>query len=234
MSINIWISSVCLGEQSLSYLICTVESLLRLNHNFTIYISIHTNNNLTPLYNLLNTGDKAYYIILRDNQCTQFEHIRLLTNELNNKINDDDWIVFLDDDDLMLNHSLDLLSDKIDGYIGYQYIPVIESSDKSQLVIEGSHDLTIDEVYNFISTHEHLMLKIEDFSGTSIRFKYLKRYLHYKIGIKMSILEDVRFMKYVERLSCAIQPFKLEKMTEPFVFHRIKREKSIWRQQLGL
>ena len=234
MSINIWISSVCLGEQSLSYLLYTVESLLHLSKHFTIYISIYTDNDLTSLYSVLNRGDKPYYVTLRDQPYRQFEHIKLLTQEVSNVLNDDDWIVFLDDDDLMLYNSLDLLDDKISGYIGYQYIPVIEHSDKSQQVIEDSYDVTIDNVYDFIIKNEDVMVKADDFSGTAVRFRYLKKYMGYRVGIKMRIMEDVRFMNYVERLPSVIYQHKMVKLTQPFVFHRIKRHKSLWRQQLGL
>jgi len=88
---------------------------------------------------------------VRSNQLSQFDHVRLLTTKQTN-----DWILFLDDDDLLLPNVLNHLSSDINGFVGYQYIPEYEGK-----ILKGSSKLMSEEVVNFISTNKHLMIFLQ-------------------------------------------------------------------------
>ncbi|SNW62421.1 Hypothetical protein ORPV_517 [Orpheovirus IHUMI-LCC2] len=234
MKINVWISSVCFGSQSLKYLQYTIESLLKIKKEFKIVLSIHTDNNLNSIYSMLKNGDKPYEVMIRDKKMLQIDHIRSLVVENRETLSNDDWIVFIDDDDLLLDGGLDLINDKIDGYIGYHYIPIVEDENENQSLLQNSHELDINNVYKFIEKEKEIMYKDCDFSGSAIKFGHLCNFLRSKMGSYSHQVMDIRIMAYIDELPNALKESEIKQLYKPFIFHRIKPSPSLWTLDLGI
>lgn len=239
MSIYVWISSVCLSARGIEYLEEAIKSCLALNvrRSLQIILSIFTDQDLSSVKELLNSCD--HQIFIRDEKLSQFEHIETLSKEL--QLNDDDWIIFLDDDDLFLENTFDHLSEEINGYVGYQYIP-----ENHGYIIDGSINLTFSGAKNFIELIENLMMKVCDFSGTTLRFKYVKEFFKQRKVKKRDLddvldkwfhdssesLSDIKFMKFIEKKVPNVISLKSLNV-KPFVFHRLKDNPSIWMNNLS-
>lgn len=239
-TINIWISSVCQSPEGMTYLMNAIVSCLVLEQPLKVVVSIFTDQNLDPIRRLFESGNKEYQICVRDRPYTQFEHIEALTQE--QSLTDDDWVIFLDDDDMLLNSALKYLSKDINGYVGYQFIPEYQGS-----ILPGSTDLSITNLYPFIQNNYRKMIQADDFSGTAIRFKYLKQFFverkketlpansvrKWALDVIES-LSDTQLMKYIEKVVPNTLKLYMDPTVNPFVYHRLKPTPSIWRQQLGI
>jgi hypothetical protein len=203
-----------------------IASTLVIKSQYKIVISIYTTFDMTEVVKLLDDIGISYELILRVDRLDQFEHIRLLTE--GQRLNDDDWVIFLDDDDMFVLDPSKYLLDDVSGFVGYQFIP-----ESSEGVISESYDLNIRGLHDFVKKYYKSMLWEDDFSGTSIRYKYLKSYFNqdYKPVFPRS-LEDTKFMDFVERET--VNPLKLKDMADatPFIFHRLKDVPSLWTTNL--
>lgn len=230
MSINVWISSVCIDDKCINYLMNAIASTLVFRELDKIVISIYTVHDLTPVLNVLkdvkDTEGINYQVIIRDTMIPQFEHIKLLTYE--QSLNDDDWVIFLDDDDMYIIDPSEYLRDDVSGFVGYQLIP-----ENNEGILTESYDLNIFNLHEFVRLNYRNMLWVDDFSGTSIRYKYLKLYFgdNYKPFFPRS-LEDTNFMNFVEKKTDNPLIIKNIPRSMPFIFHRIKENPSLWKSNL--
>jgi len=109
--------------------------------------------------------------------------------------------------------------------VGLQIIPINPDGN----FLPESYNLRIKELITFIRKNKDLMDIADDFSGTSIRRKYLSEFFE-SLVFGTSYLEqlinrtiDTKFMTYIQNLpNGGIS----EKIT---VFNRIKEYKSVWR-----
>lgn len=212
--INIWIASVC-EEYNAKYLFQALESISRLDKEFKLVLSIFSESKgvIISADEVLNRlGGK---IVVRDKKLMQFEHYELLINEEN--LHPEDWIIFLDDDDLLLNNSLNFLDENSDGYVGLQYVGV----DLNKDILPDEEKQSIDSVYKFISKNKNNITVADDFSGSAIRTKYLRKYFEMNVE-RLPYIEDTKLMNFIEILP------KHKVLTEPIVYHRIKENPSTW------
>jgi hypothetical protein len=227
-NINIWISSIIESNIALDYLKECILSCINLKNNFTIYLSIYLSDNIDKTYfehkieKILEESTKKYKIIIRNDKLQQFEHIKKLTDEYSNIIDNDEWIIFMDDDDMLLQCALDYLDDtniEFDGYIGLQYI-----GEHKMINFETMENLKYNELDNFMEKYSKIMEIDTDFSGTAILFGSLKKYFNTKSYITPYV-EDCVFMKYIE------EKLKTIALDSPIVYHRVKSTSS-WKENL--
>jgi hypothetical protein len=148
---NIWIGSNCLSAKNYSYLIDSIRSVITQQWPARLVLSIYSTQNLDNLFNLLITSRIDFAVIEQPESLTQFEHFRELI--YCDKLEDNSWVMFLDDDDLLLPQATSFMVDHIDGFIGYQYIPC----DYSGKAIAGNDLVTIDTVQDYI---DHTSMEI--------------------------------------------------------------------------
>lgn len=217
--VEVWIASVCRGNRSLKFLHSAITSAIRLKFQ-KIRVSIHTDQDLTELSQKF--GESL--VIYRQSQpLAQFDNLAFLASI--SELQDKDWIIFLDDDDLLLENIKDKLEKDINGFVGWQYIGVTHD-DK---ILAGQEDLDSENIVTFINQQNDI-LQADDFSGTAIRFEYFREYLQNHRPRKVTrMLEDVRFMDFIEKKLPNAKSFKDRR---PFVFHRIKAGPSIWREEV--
>lgn len=184
--------------------------------------------------NLSNTYEESeIYIEYQNTPLTQFEHLQYIYNNYN--FNDDDIILFMDDDDILLELPKDY--DKYDGVMGYQYSPI------DTCEFDETYTKDINEIINCKDIFEEQWNKVEDFSGYMSRYNFLHHYFIItrnemyeeanNIGQKyinsLKAMEDIKFMKYLDN-------FIDYKYDKPFVFHRIwntdDRHIKTWQRML--
>ena len=228
--INIWICSVITSKTNLFYLYNAIVSIIIQTAKPRLVLSIYSTVPLDSIYKLLANYNNSD-IIVRTSPLSQFEHIKSLVETQN--LADEEFVVFCDDDDLILELPKELNSD-INGFVGYQFI----GQDIKGNIIPGQEDATIVSVGNLIRQYHSTMIWADDFSGTSIRFKYLKQYfntVHLTIPKVVRQLEDTDLMKFIEdKVPNTINFVKNKRETAvPFVFHRLKSNGSMWQSNLS-
>lgn len=249
-------------EEGVYYLYNAILSVIALGKPLKLVISITTNKDLNLILNLLHLAKELYHIdsevILRDKPLSQFQHIELLTQE--QPLSDNDWVIFLDDDDMLLPHILDFLSPNINGFVGYQFIPLDKETEE---ILPGSINLSYKDLLPFIRTNISRMIFADDFSGTTIRFGYLKKFFESatwrrtktptskshtstsELHTKMSELEarisqiieplsDTKLMSFLEKEVPNTPKLYEDPSIMPFVYHRIKGHPSLWQLQTGI
>ena len=230
MSINVWISSVLKSSEGMDYLFDAINSTSLIEHLGKLVISIYTDQNIDRIKGfLLTQRDKQpnveYMLKVRDEPLDQFEHIRLLTNE--EDLNENDVVILLDDDDMFTDSPEKYLSDNVDGFVGYHYIP-----QKDNLVIYQSETLTFGKLKEFVEIYNIDMERVDDFSGTTIRYKYLKMYFGSDyVAPQFRQLEDTTFMNFVDNLPQSLNIMKIPN-AQPYIFHRLKDKPSLWKETL--
>ncbi len=230
MSINVWISSVIINPENIKYLLSAIASVVIQAPKPKLVLSIYTTESLNSIDDFLskNNIQLSYEIVIRDRPYTQFEHIEALVET--QELKDNDWVMFLDDDDMLLQNAFRYMSDKVDGFVGYQFIG--EGIERQE--IPGQESVDIASISDLLSKYGNIMLKADDFSGTSLRFKYLKQYFNLRSQKKMNKVdkrvEDTILMNYIEQdIPNAIKITDNPDVVTPFVFHRLKKT-SLWLQ----
>lgn len=148
------------------------------------------------------------HVIYHDCRRLQFEHFRALMPTMISVMKPSDMIMFMDDDDLLLNLPRGW-TEKVPR-VGRQWIGVDVPSD-----------------VRLESLHEYPMEQIDDdFSGTICRFQHIQDYFKvYPVNESAArALEDVEFMKFLEEMENSEE----ETSSEPYIFRRIKEEGSAW------
>ena len=163
----------------------------------------------------------------------QFEQLLFLSKILKKEISLDDKILFIDDDDLLLN-----LPPKIEEYNiiqGYQYLTLLHETDYTKFYMRH-------EILDFIKLEQNkLWKKLIDFSGYITPLKLLIDFfkvnkINYESFNKKSLtklsslslnLMDCKFMDFIDN---NIKPGELK--YEPFIYHRLwsvpERPKPSW------
>ncbi len=159
---------------------------------------------------------------LQTKKFSQFDHLAYLCERHNGA--DEDMILFMDDDDLLLElpewNSYDVLQ-------GMQYIP-IQTSD-----LDGTSFMNHEQVLEIKPEWSSRWDVMEDFSGYQARFRIVKQYFELCIAKevvkrnriadcpKLAVLENFRsgledcdFMKYLDEQSKRNTP-------KAFIFHRL-------------
>jgi hypothetical protein len=109
--------------------------------------------------------------------------------------------------------------------VGWQYVGVLSDNK----LIPDNDKVTVENVKEFISSNPDILMA-DDFSGTSLRFNYIKEYFKGKRVPQVArMLEDTKFMKFIEE---KVPNIKFYKGTKPFVFHRVKEDQSLWCNQV--
>jgi hypothetical protein len=220
--VEVWIASVCLTPLSVIFLREAIFSALNCT-NVIVKVSMYTKEDISILLELKKNNRERLHIQKHKEPLSQFDNLAYLASILSLK--DNDWVVFLDDDDLLLTDIKSKLNPSINGFVGWQYIGVT----KNNVLIPGNEKVTFENVKEFISSNPDI-LQADDFSGTSLRFKYVKEYFtNHRCSKITRMLEDIAFMNFVEH---QVPNVKSYKKTEPFIFHRIKETPSIWREQV--
>jgi hypothetical protein len=159
-----------------------------------------------------------------------------------------------------LPHILDFLSPNINGFVGYQFIPLDKETED---ILPGSINLSYKDLLPFIRTNISRMIFADDFSGTTIRFGYLKKFFESatwrrtktptskshtstsELHTKMSELEarisqiieplsDTKLMSFLEKEVPNTPKLYEDPSIMPFVYHRIKGHPSLWQLQTGI
>jgi hypothetical protein len=149
-------------------------------------------------------------IKVRTERQFQMDHYKLLLDET--KLQDEDLVIFLDDDDLLLK-----VPDNITvGCIGYQYIGVDPDNTSRYKFNDIANSENISDII-----HNNKMLIEQDFSGTMLSIKYSRKYFKTRKSIAQQ-LEDVELMNFIEDLP------GVTILKTPNTFHRIKEGPSLW------
>lgn len=145
----------------------------------------------------------------RKEQLSQFEHYKLLSQELN--IKDEDIVILCDDDDLFFPDAYETLSE----FLGFSFVG-------EQVLAETEW---IPEKINK-DTYVHPERRVDDFSGTTTQGKYFIAYFKEPLRSEYPHLEDTYYMKYIESLP------NCQKLPYPFIIHRLKEGPSTWLKEI--
>lgn len=248
MQKEIWISSHITKKKGLGYLIACIDSLTPISSNVNIIIS----------YSGLMIDLPEHIIKYQHNdRMSQFDHIRYIFEQRKGLLNENDLILFLDDDDMVLPKSdveykgyitdrngsvnsftykfespFETISDGIPGVVGQQILG--RSSDKDKFSF--SH-IFIEEVHNFCFSGFREL--VEDFSGTIIRKQYLEKFLSQKNTSNITLIPGFeKFMQFADKYIENTTDTRLMDFIDnlhssncyrnPTVFHRIKEYQSEW------
>lgn len=221
MNLNIWTASN-LSTDSCEHIKKLIESIKIASYNkcnITHYFGIsHTDSELfKKINNYLNSEIQSNYNIIIYSSCTKQTQFENLYNiYLNTVLQPDDIIMFMDDDDLLLNIPSEIFCNSI--IKGQQYIPNHE-----QVYITEKYD--IHQVKTFVENN-HLNSGI-DFSGYTARYIFINDYfqnrnLDSKSREYVEMLEDCEFMTFLDNNDT-------DKLSlEAFIFRRIKVNGSAW------
>jgi hypothetical protein len=155
---------------------------------------------------------------IHHSQMLQFNHLEHLCNICN--CDDNDMILFMDDDDLLL--ALPSLNDSINIIKGYQYVPVDERGCQSR--DDKTPNMNVSQILEIIPEFESKWSKEIDFSGYIARYDIVRRYFAKRkkttgqmnpIEKLINSMEDTTFMDYLDD-----QP-AVFKTKDPIVFHRV-------------
>lgn len=150
--------------------------------------------------------EENVYILQQERKCSQFEHLSLLNERFNDWNMNDTYVLFMDDDDILLS------SPEIEGksILGYQYIPTDISL------------MTIDDLHQYPDKY----IIDDDFSGTLVPLSIVREYFHlYNREEYGSSLEDIRFMQFIEDKG-------VQEVKQPYVLRRFISN-SGWKSKIS-
>lgn len=243
---EIWISSHITQPEGLNYLNWCIESTIpHIQKGAQLVISAS---------GLLPENIEHMIVYKHEKQLSQFEHIKFIWNQRKDILPDDSIILFLDDDDMLLQQSnieytgfrqlkgykeiIDVsykFSDPFDEILSDPNIPGL-----SGLQILGWSDIkdwsniTVDTIPLFLKDYKREL--VSDFSGTVIRKKYLDQYLS-TLKISGKSFDEPIFNDVVKVLGNLIDVMFMnfiEKLplgreaNNVTIFHRIKCYQSEW------
>lgn len=204
---EVWISSHITQEEGLVYLASCIESLKCLDPDVVVVISYSG-----IMIELLNKMIAYCHF----KQLSQFQHIEYIFNQIKELLDDNDLILFLDDDDILLERS----NIKYDGSISYMksrdkldveytfsspFDEILSDPSISGLIglqilgrsKEGEDwsSIKVNEIPEFCISHKQEL--VDDFSGTVIRKQYLERFLS-EFRIKETPFISIEYQEILE------------------------------------
>lgn len=130
----------------------------------------------------------------------QFEHLRLINKKM--KFNDNDYIMFMDDDDMIIRHQ---------EYKGMNVICGSQIYYTKKLLSTMNHHSFHEIKNNNNWQNKHWYYK-HDFSGHIAKYQYIREYFDNQ-QLFGSSCEDVKFVQYLKQYANPI-------ICDPFVFYR--------------
>jgi hypothetical protein len=218
--LHCWTASHLGNQERLNVFKLTINNILEVVKPEYYWISLSSSSdlNITELITFLKEK-KEIKLYQHEKSLKQFEHLRFLLTKFDGK--DSDFILFCDDDDLILRFPPVSLDDKVQVIKGIQYIP---NGNESAAVETENSDL---KEFLALEGKEGWYTQECDFSGYTARFSLVKEYLS-REPVKVAIsLEDIKLMEFLDKQEGVITPLK------PFVFHRLNsKQDSSWRNQV--
>ena len=219
ISSEIWIASYISELQGWTYLKYALESCSKFHPKASIYLVINCNGfDIEELKSITNLT--IYEQTQRINQMDGYEiiyHQRKLTGS------PEDIILFLDDDDIILPCAFNYMLENPEhqGQVGLQILPLFNNHH-----INGCSDVNVDTISDFLAKYEAQCQIVDDFSGTTLRRKYLDGFFNRPKDLSTLLIRnvgigDTELMNYVEGLG------GISKL--PTIYRRIKPYQSSWR-----
>ena len=233
--IQVWLAShlpADYGVLSISWLVSAVDSALALHNQLTVHIGVSAD--LQDTLDALNHPSHRVRFYKSEKQLSQFQHLRRLHRSISNE--PDDWIFFLDDDDLLLAGAFDHLHADLDGTVGCQYVLMPAADDDYEAKVQEQMLLkTPQEFWQFYRNTEGFKI-VDDFSGTALRRKYLDQYFgspskYGRISL-ICMFEDCELMEFIEKLPGGQNLAGAGLCEKASVFHRVK-PRSLWKEQFA-
>lgn len=211
--IYIWIASHIDSLERLEMLKLTLDSVSKQKIDLVV-ISISFERNLNLDSNIVKLEllefikNITFIFVFSEVKLKQFEHYRkiyeLYKDEQNNRV------IFLDDDDLLLSLPDEYDSDK--NVLSKQYI---------NKTYEQKY-FNVDQINSSDKSKFHIDI---DFSGCSCLIFKLESYFNLKSDIIADSLEDTKFMKFLQNDIHLIPE-------TPFIFHRVWYSSCTWKTDL--
>lgn len=256
-SVNVWIAAHICTQKDIEWLIEAIKSTGHLN----VYISISFENSISledlddsQKLNIskIQSAKQNISLVLHKSRLSQFDHLDALWQRF--KLYPDDFVIFLDHDDLLvnLNEFLIEVNKMKRGCVGLQYIGL--SSDEEEIFPENE-TLTADNFSQFLIIHKDNVMVADDFSGTTLKYKYVNEYFANRqpspatektkaIDAAIRALEDTKFMNFVEMKRSQFVPTKVPNPIEittfndgsvtflkiPNAFRRMHDSPQVWKK----
>lgn len=204
MMLQVWIASRCCDTDRAGFLVDAITSCLQQQSPIVNEIHVALDAPLDVKAYLSSRLVTAVTIHEGVKGASQFGHLSYLNRVL--PVCDDDWIVFLDDDDVLLSDASHLLTTGHSmGMVGYQWIGCDKTTSIS---LPGGNTVLSKDVPTFIKQHQNTILSDTDFSGTVLRRRYVSEFFKNWEEPKGALahLEDITFMSYVDKLSNKAMP----------------------------
>lgn len=177
-------------------------------YNLNVYISFSYNEDITQemIDKLINDSKFFKYLNItwhqQNKQMFQFEHLKYIID--NNNINDNEWIMFQDDDDLSMNNRINKF---IECYsCAFKQIHVLKENcnnsfdyyDSIGLVIERTDQIT-EKINNNILSKDYK----RDFATKIVKYNLITNFFNtYKDKIKYERTTDCMFTIYLNNYKC--------------------------------
>jgi len=144
---------------------------------------------LDKLESILNSNSNLKIIFYRHKQKNlQFEHFYHILNV--NTFNDNDWIMFSDDDDISINTRIDTF---FDYYKNYNF-NVFQSN---MILIERDQNIIKPYTIENLEKNKYILRRTPDFATTIVKIKILKDFFDaYKE--KFGLYTDCAFTSYIQ------------------------------------
>lgn len=162
METEVWIASSTKTRQDMYYLRQALISILYALPEAKIIISSYSK---IPI---------DFLSEFHQHNLLQFEHLRYIFSK--RILSDDSWVVFMDDDDILFPTIKKYLNDSPVGFAGEQILP-LRLVDDEELVIGTGNESIYDVIDMFCAGNYGRV--VSDFSGTSLRYKYVRDYFEH-------------------------------------------------------
>ncbi len=168
----VWIASTLLETKSIKYLRYAIESALALNID-NIILSIYTNQDISHIRH------PKLDIRRRNVFLTIFEHYELLVEEakFDTYYKSNPWIIFLDDQDLLMNNIIQYTKGIKDAIIATQYVTINKQYD---ILIDMANQVSILDIDAYIEVNKDEIMIVDDISGTAVKYLVIREYFNFK------------------------------------------------------
>lgn len=174
-----------------------LSSLNNNNYNLNVYISFSYNKDITQemIDKLIDESNSFKYLNIKwhqqNKQMFQFEHLKYIID--NNIIDDDEWIIFQDDDDLSMNNRIQIFIDHYNSAFN-----CFDYYDSFGSIVERTEQLTEIINYNIQRTcHKR------DFATKIVKYNLITNFFNeHKNEIKYEITTDCFFSAYLSNYKC--------------------------------